>query len=98
MTSGGSAAMMLKNFVFSDVMLRRWNWASMIENHAGAAVSINAGGLMLAALACVVSSVSFGPGMVETSILFFSCPITWKVGSGFLSGHSGVTNCRCIKE
>ena len=87
MTSGGSAAMMLKNFVFSDVMLRRWNWASMIENHAGAAVSINAGGLMLTALACVVSSVSSGPGMVETSI-FFSCPITWKVDSG------EVTNCR----
>ena len=58
----------------------------MIENHAGAAVSINAGGLMVTALAGVVSS---GPGIVESSFFFFSCPITWKVGSGFLSGHSG---------
>ena len=57
----------------------------MIENHAGTAVSVNAGGLMVTALACVVSS---GPGMVESSIFFFSCPITWKVDSGFLRGHS----------
>jgi len=41
--SGGSEARAWKNFVSETVILRRWNCASMIENHPVAAVSKKVG-------------------------------------------------------